>query len=62
MDNITRKGRIRMASATDLSRLKPGDKKDFSFNIKQPDRTWTLDPGSLTAWEEWEAKLRPMLQ
>jgi len=62
MDNITRKGRIRMATATELSRLKPDDKKDFSFIIRVPGRDWVLDPGSMAAWQEWEAKLRSMLE
>ncbi|KAL3896434.1 MAG: hypothetical protein SGPRY_013273, partial [Prymnesium sp.] len=34
MDNLQRKGRIRMATATALTRLKPEDKKDFTFVIK----------------------------
>lgn len=61
MENIQRKGRIRMATATDLMRLKPDDKKDFTFVIKATGRDWVLDPGSFAAWEEWHAKLRPML-
>jgi len=61
MDNITRKGRIRMAQATELMRLKPDDGKDFTFIIKVPGRDWILDPGSQAAWEDWESKLRPML-
>jgi len=61
MDNISRKGRIRMAMATELSRLKPDDKKDFTFIIKVPGRDWILDPLTQSAWEEWESKLRPML-
>jgi len=62
MDSISRKGRIRMAQATELARLKPDDKKDFTFIIKVPGRDWVLDPGSQAAWEEWERKLRPMLE
>jgi len=61
MDNIQRKGRIRMATATELLRTKPDDKKDFTFIIKVPGRDWVLKPDSQTSWEEWEAKLRPML-
>ena len=60
-ENIQRKGRIRMATATELVRLKPDDKKDYTFVIKATGRDWILDPGSQTAWEEWQAKLRPML-
>jgi len=61
MENIQRKGRIRMATATELMRVKPDDKKDFTFVIKATGRDWILDPGSQAAWEEWQAKLRPML-
>eukprot|EP00965_Chrysotila_dentata_P150321 4965019-Pleurochrysis_carterae.AAC.4 len=61
MENIVRKGRIRMAQATELARVKPNDQKDFSFCIKVPGRDWVMDPGSRAAWEEWESKLRPML-
>jgi len=61
MENIQRKGRIRMATATELQRVKPDDKKDFTFVIKATGRDWILDPGSQAAWEEWQAKLRPML-
>ena len=61
MDNISRKGRIRMATATELARTKPMDKKDFTLVIKVPGRDWILDPGSEAAFEEWESKLRPML-
>ena len=61
MDNISRKGRIRMAQATVLQRVKPDDKKDFTFVIKVPGRDWVLDPGSEAAWIEWSGKLRPML-
>merc|ERR1719291_965622 len=62
MDSISRKGRIRMAQATELARLKPDDKKDFTFIIKVPGRDWVLDPGTQAAWEEWDQKLRPMLE
>jgi len=62
MDNISRKGRIRMATATELARLKPDDRKDYTFIIRVPGRDWVLDPGSEAAWEEWESKLRPMLE
>ena len=51
-----------MATATELARLKPDDRKDYSFIIKVPGRDWVLDPGSEAAWEEWESKLRPMLE
>ena len=61
MENIQRKGRIRMASAYSLERTKPDDRKDFTFVIKVPERDWVLDPGSLAQWQEWEAKLRPMV-
>jgi len=61
MENIQRKGRIRMATATELMRVKPDDKKDFTFVIKATGRDWILDPGSQAAWEDWQAKLRPML-
>lgn len=61
METIQRKGRIRMATANDLYRQKPDDKKDFTFIIKVPGRDWVLDPGSQAAWEEWESKLRPMV-
>ena len=62
MENIQRKGRIRMATATALLRKKPDDRKDFTFIIKVPGRDWVLDPSSQAAWEEWEKKLRPMLE
>ena len=61
MENIQRKGRIRLAEATALQRLKPDDRKDFTFVIKVPGRDWVLDPMSAAFWEEWEAKLRPMV-
>ena len=61
MENIQRKGRIRLKDATALMRTKPDDRKDFTFVIKVPGRDWTLDPGSLSAWQEWEAKLQPMV-
>ena len=61
MDNISRKGRIRMATATEVSRVKPSDKKDFTFVIKVPGRDWILNPGSEAAWQEWDTKLKPML-
>ena len=61
MENITRKGRIRLATATDLTRLKPNDKKDFTFIIKVPGRDWILNPGTQGSFEEWDSKLRPML-
>ena len=62
MENIQRKGRIRMADAISVERVKPNDKKDFSFVIKEKGRDWVLDPGAASQWEEWEAKLRPMLR
>ena len=62
MDNITRKGRIHLQTATEIVRSKPDDKKDFSFVIRALNRDWILDPGSQAAWQEWEAKLRPMLR
>ena len=61
MENIQRKGRIKLKDATNLVRNKPDDKKDFTFTIKVPGRDWVLDPGSMAVWQEWEAKLRPML-
>ena len=61
MENIQRKGRIRLKDATSLQRLKPDDRKDFTFVIRVPGRDWTLDPGSLATWHEWEEKLRPMI-
>jgi len=60
MENIQRKGRIRLKEATALQRLKP-DGKDFTFVIKVPGRDWVLDPGSMALWQEWEAKLSPMI-
>ena len=60
-EGLARKGRIRMATATELARHRPADRKDFSFVIKVPGRDWVLDPGSEAALQEWEAKLRPML-
>lgn len=61
MENIQRKGRIRLAEATAVARLKPDDRKDYTFVIRVPGRDWTLDPGSLAFWQEWEAKLKPMI-
>jgi hypothetical protein len=61
MDNIQRRGRIRLKEATALVRLKPDDRKDFTFVVKVPGRDWTLDPGSKALWEEWEARLGPMI-
>ena len=61
MDTIQRKGRIQMAEAVGLERTKPDDRKDFTFCIKVPGRDWVLDPGGLAQWQEWEAKLRPMI-
>ena len=46
METIQRKGRIRMADAVSLERVKPSDKKDFTFVIKEKGRDWVLDPGS----------------
>ena len=60
-ESLQRKGRIRMATATELMRTKPDDKKDFTFVIKATGRDWILDPGSQAAWEEWNNMLRPML-
>jgi len=60
--NIQRKGRIKLSDAIGLVRLKPGDKKDFSFVIKEKGRDWTLDPTSEAQWNEWESKLRPMIK
>jgi hypothetical protein len=62
MENIQRKGRIRMAEAVSIERLKPADKKDFSFIIKEKGRDWVLDPTTESSWKDWEAKLRPMLR
>ena len=61
MENIQRKGRIRLKEATSIQRLKPYDTKDYTFVIKVPGRDWTLDPGSVAVWQEWEAKLTPMI-
>jgi len=61
MENIQRRGRIRLAEATALQRLKPDNRNDFTFIIKVPGRDWTLDPGSQVLWQEWEAKLQPMI-
>ena len=61
MESIQRKGRIRMSEAVALERTKPHDRKDFSFCIREKGRDWILDPGSQATWEQWEAKLRPML-
>ena len=61
MENIQRKGRIRLAEATAMMRMKPDDRKDFTYVIKVPGRDWTLDPGSLSLWQEWESKLAPMI-
>ena len=61
MENIQRKGRIRLKEATALQRIKPDDRKDFTFVIKVPGRDWTLDPGSQALWLEWESKLRPQI-
>jgi len=60
--NIQRKGRIKLSDAIGLERMKPGDKKDFSFVIKEKGRDWTLDPTSEAQWNEWEGKLRPMIK
>jgi len=62
MENIQRKGRIRMAEAVRVERQKPGDRKDFTFVIKEKTRDWILDPGSAGAYEEWFSKLSPMLK
>ena len=35
------------------------DTKDYTFVIKVPGRDWTLDPGNMAVWTEWEAKLAP---
>ena len=58
---------IYLGHATVLQRLKPDDRKDFTFVIKVPARgthaarDWVLDPGGLQQWQEWEEKLRPMI-
>ena len=59
--NIQRKGRIRLKEATGIVRMKPDDRKDFTFVIKVPGRDWILDPMSQSMWLEWEAKLAPMI-
>ena len=59
LEGLARKGRIRMATATELARHRPSDGKDFTFVIKVPGRDWVLDPGSEAAYQMWEAKLRP---
>ena len=61
LEGLARKGRIRMATATELARHRLSDSKDFTFVIKVPGRDWVLDPGSEAAYQMWEAKLRPML-
>ena len=61
LEGLARKGSIRMATATKLARHRPSDSKDFTFVIKVPGRDFVLDPGSEAAYQEWEAKLRPML-
>ena len=67
MDTIVRKGKIYMAHATTLQRVKPDDRKDFTFVIKVPARgthaarDWVLDPGTAADWQEWESKLAPMV-
>lgn len=61
MENIQRKGRIRLKDATSLQRLKPDDRKDYTFVIKEPNRDWVLDPGSASAFTTWEEKLHPMI-
>lgn len=61
LENIQRKGRIQMRTASSLDRMRPDDLKDFSFIIKVPGRDWILDPGNMASWTEWESKLRPML-
>ena len=61
MDKIDRKGKIQLKNATALQRVKPSSASDFTFIIKVPGRDWTLDPGNLQAWQEWEQKLLPML-
>lgn len=61
MENIQRKGRIKVADISCLERLKPGNTKDFTFCIKEPGRDWILDPLSGASLEEWTSKLKPML-
>ncbi|KOO21906.1 myosin family protein with dil domain [Chrysochromulina tobinii] len=61
MENIQRKGRIKVADISCLERLKPGNTKDFTFCIKEPSRDWILDPLSGASLEEWTSKLKPML-
>ena len=56
------KGRIKLNDALSVERSKPMDKRDFTFKIRERDRTWELDPMSRAAWEEWEALLRPMVE
>lgn len=59
--DASRRGQIRVDAAVEMERSKPRDKKDFSFVMRVPGRDWVLDPGSGTAWAEWDAALRPML-
>ena len=61
MENITRKGKIKLKEATAIQRLKPNDGKDFTFIIKVPGRDWTLDATSMGVWTEWEQRLAPMI-
>merc|ERR1719230_980372 len=56
MENIQRKGRIRMAEALSIERVKPGDRKDFTFVIKEKGRDWILDPQSQAMYDDWTAK------
>ena len=62
MESIQRKGRIRMGEAQSIARTKPGDKKDFTFCIREKGRDWILDAGTEQAMDEWLAKLKPMLK
>ncbi len=50
-----------MGEALALDRTKPSDRKDYTFVIKEKGRDWILDPGTMAQWQEWEAKLRPMV-
>ena len=56
------KGHIDLNTATALQRTKYGENNDYTFVITTSARDWVIKPDDRASWEEWQAKLRPMLK
>jgi len=62
IENLVRKGSIRVSQASAIRREKPLDRKDFTFKILVPGRDWILDPGDQATFDAWQEHLTPMLR